>query len=114
MASKVYTTEEVELFSGKTLTLRPLKISVLRKFMNEFDGMTDMDTLKNNDKTLDVLMNCVAIAMQQYAPELADDREALEDELDIKTIYKIIEVGAGIKLNDDDPNPQMAVQDGEN
>lgn len=114
MASKVYATEEVELFSGKKIALRPLKISVLRKFMKEFDNMTDTDVLSDNGKSLDVLMDCVQIAFLQFAPDLAEDREALEDELDIKTIYKIIEVGAGIKLDNDDPNPQAAVQDGTN
>lgn len=114
MASKVYATEEVELFSGKKIALRPLKISVLRKFMKEFDNMSDTSVLSDNGKSLDVLMDCVQIAFLQYAPDLAEDREALEDELDIKTIYKIIEVGAGIKLDNDDPNPQAAVQDGTN
>ena len=53
---------------------------------------------------MDVIIDCVQIAMRQYAPELADDREALEDEVDLPTAYRIIEVGSGIKLDDDDPN----------
>lgn len=102
MATTVYKSEEITLYSGKVITLRPLKISILRAFMTEFERMAD--AMSDNNKSIDVIMDCVAIAMRQYDPELADNREALEDELDLPTAYKVIEVGAGIKLNDDDPN----------
>lgn len=102
MATKVYETETVTLFSGKELTLRPLKISVLRDFMKEFEKIAEV--MSDNTKSIDVIIDCVAIAMRQYDSELANNREALEDELDLPTAYKIIEIGAGIKLNDDDPN----------
>mgnify|MGYP000958348565 CR=1 FL=1 len=110
MATKVYSTEEVELFSGKKLTLRPLKISILRQFMTEFDKIAE--SLNDSTKSIDALIDCVVVAMKQYDPELADNREELEDELDLPTVYKIIEVGSGIKLNDDEPNPQVAATDG--
>jgi len=102
MATTVYQAIEVELFSGKVLTVRPLKLSLLRKFMKEFDGLSKVSD--DNDKSLTKMVNCVAIAMQQYDPELAGDKEALEDELDLPTIYKIIEVASGIKMDDSDPN----------
>ena len=102
MATTVYETQKVKLFSGKELTLRPLKIAVLRDFMGRFDDLGEV--ADDSSKSLDVIIDCVQIAMRQYAPELADDREALEDEVDLPTAYKIIEVGSGIKLNDDDPN----------
>lgn len=112
MASKIYETEEVVLFSGKKLKLRPLKISVLRDFMAEFEKVSEV--LTDNVKSMDLLVDCVAIAMRQYDPELADDRTALEDELDMPAVYKIIEVGSGIKLTDDDQNPQVAGTSGAN
>lgn len=102
MASKVYETETITLYSGKELTLRPLKISVLREFMTAFESIGDV--INDNLKSIDVIMDCVAIAMKQFDPELADSRERMEDELDLPTAYKIIEIGAGIKLNDDSPN----------
>ena len=114
MATKVFETETVTLFSGKEIALRPLKISILRKFMAEFENLGEV--MNDNIKSMGVIVNCVAVAMQQFDPELADDKEKLEDELDLRTAYKIIEVGAGIKLNDndDDPNPPAAVSSGEN
>ncbi len=102
MATSVYQPVDVELFSGKVLTLRPLKLSLLRKFMKEFDGLGKV--ADDNDKSLTKMVDCVAIAMQQYDAALAENKEALEDELDVPTIYKIIEVASGIKMDDSDPN----------
>jgi hypothetical protein len=38
--------------------------------------------------------------MKQYKPELAEDKEALEENLDLPTVYKIVEEASGIKLSD--------------
>lgn len=103
MATKVYESAKITLFSGKELTLRPLKISILRKFMDEFDKIGE--AASDNSKSINAIMDCVAVAMLQFDPELAENREALEDEFDLPAAYKVIEVCAGIKLNDDDPNP---------
>jgi len=102
MATSVYQPVDVELFSGKVITLRPLKLSLLRKFMKEFDKLGKV--ADDNDKSLTAMVECVAIAMAQFDPELAADKAALEDELDLPTIYKIIEVASGIKMDDSDPN----------
>ena len=45
-------------------------------------------------------MKCVQIAMKQYSPELAGDVEALEENLDLPTVYKIVEEASGIQLGD--------------
>jgi len=36
--------------------------------------------------------------MEQYKPELAKDLKALEDILDLPTVYKIVEAASGIEL----------------
>ena len=46
-------------------------------------------------------MECVQIALQQYKPELADDLAALENNIDLPTVYKIVDVASGIKLGED-------------
>ena len=56
---------------------------------------------------MDVLVECAMIAMKQYSPNLAEDREKFEDVCDIKMIYKIIEIASGIKL-DAEGNAQTA------
>lgn len=108
LATKVVETTSIELISGKKIGLRPLRISLLREFMSKFDGISDVAT--DNTKSMDLLIDCVQIAMKQYDPELAEDRELLEDELDLPNVYKVIEVAAGIKF--DDPNLLMAGQSG--
>lgn len=113
MATKVYETDNVTLFSGKKLSLRPLKISILRDFMTKFEEIGA--AAADNAKSMDVIVDCVAIAMRQYDPALAEDKVALEDEIDLPTAYKIIEVAAGIKMGDDDnPNRTAAGQSGPN
>ena len=109
MATKVYEEKTVTLFSGKEVKLRPLKISVLRHFMLRFEELGDVSD--DNNGSFDVLIDCIAIAMRQYDTDLSDKteggKEKLEDELDMPTAYKIIEVAAGIKLGDDeDPKEQ--------
>ena len=58
-----------------------------------------------------LLLSCAAIAMKQYNSELAE-KEKLEEIIDLPTIYKVIEVAAGIKLND--PNALAAALAGTN
>jgi hypothetical protein len=54
----------------------------------------------NNEKSMNILVECVQIAMKQYKPELAEDIAALEEVLDLPTVYNIIEAASGVKLSD--------------
>lgn len=99
MATSVYEIVEIELIDGTKLTLRPLKISLLRKFMKNFQKLENVEIASDNDKSMDLLLDCVAISMEQYKPELAV-KEKLEEVIDLPTIYKIIEIASGVKLND--------------
>jgi hypothetical protein len=101
MATSVYEVIEVQLLDGSSLSIRPLKISVLRDFMKKFDDISKV--ADDNIKSMDVLIECAAIAMKQYNPELAT-KEKLEDVVDLPTVYKIIEVASGIKFGGDNPN----------
>lgn len=65
--------------------------------------------VQSEDDFLEVLVECTKIAMRQFAPELAENREELEDAVDLQTMYKILEVGADIKLND--PNQLKAAME---
>ena len=105
MATAVFETTDIQLMDGKKIKMRPLKISLLREFMKKFEVIGD--NLQSNDSSMDLLMDCVQIAMKQYDPTLAENREELEDNLDLPTVYKIIEVASGIKL-DDQGNAQAA------
>jgi hypothetical protein len=89
--------KEIALFDGSTISVRPLKISLLREFLAKFDTISEV--AEDNIKSMDVLIECVAIALKQYKPELALLKPAeLEDLLDLPTIYKVIEEASGIQL----------------
>jgi hypothetical protein len=111
MATSVYETVEIELMDGTKIKMRPLKISLLRDFMKEFQKIGDEGIAEDNIKSMDLLLSCATIAMKQFDEELAT-KEKLEDILDLPTVYKIIEVAAGIKLND--PNALAAALAGAN
>lgn len=100
MTTTVNETKNITLIDGTTVMVRPLKISLLRKFLKKFDEVADV--AEDNDKSMDVLLQCVQIAMQQYKPEIADDLAALEDNLDLPTVYKVIEEASGINLSDNE------------
>jgi len=108
MASSVYETTEIELIDGTKVKMRPLKISLLREFMKKFEGISEVAA--DNAKSMDVLIDCVQIAMKQYLPELAEDREKLEDNLDLPSVYKVVEAAAGIKFDDEGNAPAAGIR----
>lgn len=98
MATTVNEEKEITLIDGTKISVRPLKISLLRPFMKKFEGISEV--AEDNEKSMNLLMECVAIAMQQYKPELAGDLKSLEENLDLPTVYKIVEAASGVKLSD--------------
>lgn len=113
IANKVYAQEDLELQDGTEVVLKPLVIARLRRFMKVWEKMAD---LENDDEAFDVYIDCCGICLEKdlrvkfdggtKAPADSDRAlseeyiEYLEDSLDLDTIYKIIEICAGIKLND--------------
>lgn len=98
MSTKSDNKEKLSLIDGTEFEVKPLKISLLKPFMKKFTGLADV--ADDNDKSIDILLDCVQIAFQQYMPELSDDREKLEESLDLPTVYKIIDAASGIQLTD--------------
>lgn len=93
MATTINEEKTIKLFDGTELTIRPLKISLLRDFMKKFEKIQDV--AEDNEKSMNLLMECVQIAMRQYKPELADDLKVLEENIDLPTVYKIVEEASG-------------------
>ena len=102
MATTVYTTEEVELQDGTTVTLKPLTIKNLRKFMKVMENFADAETEEDG---LEVMLDASALCLRSQRSEFWSDKtdkhtEEFEDAVDIPTIYKVLDVCGGIKLND--------------
>lgn len=97
MATQLYDTVEIELQDGRKATLKPLPINRLRKFMKV---VTKLDEVKTEEQAIDIFIEACAIALSKSLPELSENKEALEEALDVPTIWKIMEVCGGIKLGD--------------
>jgi hypothetical protein len=93
MATTVNEEKKVTLLDGQEIQIRPLKISLLRPFLKKFQEIQDV--AEDNEKSMNLLIECVQIAMQQFKPELAEDVKVLEDLLDLPTVYKIVEEASG-------------------
>lgn len=98
MATTINEDKTVTLIDGTKVSVRPLKISLLRPFMAKFEGIAKVS--EDNDKSMNLLMECVQIALKQYAPELADDLKAIEDNIDLPTVYKIVEAASGVNISE--------------
>lgn len=94
MATRVYETAIIELIDGTLIEISPLKIKYLRQFMDAFEFVK---TAKDDDEAIFFLSECARVCMQQYHPSIKTISE-LEDNVDLKTIYKIIDVAAGVKI----------------
>ena len=96
MTTTKYEAQKLTLMDGTEISVRPLKISLLRPFMTKFEGVAAV--ADDNEKSMTLLVECVQIAMKQYKPELADDIDKLEEVLDLPTVYKIVEAASGTTL----------------
>lgn len=98
MTTTINEAKTISLIDGTTISVRPLKISLLRDFMDKFEKIAEV--ADDNAKSMNLLMECVQIALKQYKPEIADDMAKLEDLLDLPTVYQIVEEASGIRLSD--------------
>jgi len=56
-------------------------------------------TAKNDDEAIDFLVECVRITMKQYYPGINLTNSDVEDSLDMPTIYTVLDISAGIRIN---------------
>lgn len=103
MATSVYSTEEVQLQDETSVTLKPLNIKSLRKFMKIMEKFGDEGTTE--DEGLDIILDASALCLKGQRPEFWDDEndkhsESYEEAADMPTVYKVLDVCGGVKLND--------------
>jgi len=98
MATKVYEENVIELIDGTEITVGPSKIKYLRGILDSFNKINKDST---EDEAIEMMVESVRIAMQEFYPSISDSVELIEDNLDIKTVYKVLEYCAGIKINID-------------
>ena len=101
MPTEIYKTSIIELFDGTELYITPLKIKYLKLFLQEFENVK---TAKNDEEAIDYLCRCATITMRQYYPSIKT-QDQLEDNIDMPTIYKLLDYSAGIKINEKSEEP---------
>lgn len=124
MAKEAFERVPLALADGTEVVLKPLKISALKRFMVAFGKMDDIE---KGDQLAgyDVFVDCAGIALEDELKEQFENgtrplkekdgflskeyRDYLENTLDMDTIYRVIDVCAGIKLND--PKLLEAIQE---
>jgi hypothetical protein len=95
MATRVYKSDTISLVDNTQIYVTPLKIKYLRQFMDAFE---DVKTASDDLEAMTLLAKCATVAMQQYYP-IIKTLEDLEDCMDMPTVYKVLDVAAGIKVN---------------
>jgi len=112
MATTIYKSKIVYLFDGTELEITPLKIKYLREFMMVFN---DIKNAKNDDEAVQTLVKCVRICMKQYYPKISGSVEEIEDNIDMPTIYDILDIAAGIRINkkSQEPVKDQAIDSGQ-
>lgn len=126
MATTVYEILDLELQDGTEVQIRPLDLKRLRKVMGIIEEMNapepeeapkgakapkkaavNNDMSEQNDMSmLDFLISATKICIERQAPELVKDDDKFDEALDLPTMWKILEVAAGISMN---PNLQREV-----
>jgi hypothetical protein len=98
MATTIYESGTVYLIDGTELYITPLKLKYLREFMKAFDAVK---TAIGDEAAISALSGCAMVCMKQFCPEIKTI-EDLEDSVDLPTIYKILDIAADIKINEDE------------
>jgi hypothetical protein len=97
MATEIYKIKTLKLLDGQEFEVSPIKIKYLRQLMNEFESVKSA----NGDfEAISALSNCARICMKQYRPDIAVSVDVFEEHVDLNTIYQILDISAGIKIND--------------
>jgi hypothetical protein len=111
MATTIYKSEIIYLFDGTELEIMPLKIKYLREFMQAFENVK---LTKNDDEAIAALVECVRVCMKQYYPPISGSVEDIEDSIDMPTVYKVLDISAGIRINkkSEEPVKDQAVESG--
>jgi hypothetical protein len=124
LATSVSDERKISLLDETEVTLRPASINVLKKFMKTFGKMSELEE-PDQEKIMDILVECSAVALQKQLPDVAGfvdlnpdskNKEEKENYVKMRTEYQdmvdmdivslVNEVCGGIKF--DDPNLNLA------
>ena len=85
--------KEITFADGKTRTIKPLTIRNLRKFMAVVKDLKTEDTLSDAD--IDIMVEAAGISLATVDPELGNNKEKLEDVLDLRSFGELMSAAMG-------------------
>lgn len=100
MATKITKTEEIVLEDARKIEVRPLNIKLLREFMGVIQKFGEVD---DDIGGLDIMIDAVSVALKKVAPDIAENKEYLEENLNMDNIATILSVAGGVDISGD-PN----------
>lgn len=116
MATTVYEVLDLELQDGTEVSVKPLDLKRLRRVMKMWDLVTNpAPAVKEGDKApepeefegvsssssiLDFLAAASKVCLEKEAPKLVADDDKFEEALDLPTMWKLMNVCAGITVAD--------------
>ena len=83
-------------FADKTRTIYPVSLRQLRKLNST---MRQMEKVENDDESVDLMVEAACIILASIEPELAENPDAVEDLLDIKSFNEMIGAAMGTDPN---------------
>ena len=78
------------------------------------DIFDDVKNSKGDLEAIIALSKCARVCMKQFRPEITQSQEMLEEYVDLQNVYDILDVTAGIKINEksEEPIKKQAVDSG--
>lgn len=87
---------DIVFADGEKRTVRPLTIKALRKFVVIINKMRDLEEVTEmSDEDIDRMVDAAQIMLEKVDAELAADRDALEEALDLECFNKLMSVAMG-------------------
>lgn len=90
--------KEITFADDVTRTIKPLSIKQLRKFVviiNKMDNLQAKDTSGMSEEDIDLMVDAAEVILSKVDPVLAEDREALEDAIDLQIFNEIMGIAMG-------------------
>lgn len=99
MPTNIYDTAELELENGEVITVKPLPIKQLKKFMNVI-RLLDSEDIKTEEDAMDIFIQASMVCLEKSNPDIGLNRETFEEVVNVPNMMKILEICGGLKLND--------------
>jgi hypothetical protein len=91
---------DIVFADGEKRKVRPLTIRQMRRFMKAVKDLGDFDGTTMDDDQIDKMIEAAAIALEKEYPDIAADKDALEDIIDMKSFGILMTAAMGADPND--------------